>query len=243
VTQLDTYRSDLERLIDRGRRLRGSLADDPAGGRAATQSWQQECAALVNRLSGGSKAHWLARAFSQAFLLRSPAGAAIEEASQADIVGRIVDVLQQAGASLSHIGAVDPQAAPRAPQFAFVHDDALRPVLEQAYVDSRTALADGRFGVAFIYACSALEAVITDALEHSGRPRDDSQSFERRIAEAERAGLIRGGCARLPPRALTYRDLTDNDGTLRPDVMISEQEARHVGQVLRVVMRDLDPGR
>ena len=68
-------------------------------------------------------------------------------------------------------------------------------------------------------------------------------SFESRIAAAERAGLIRGGCARLPPVARGYRELTDGDGALRPDVTVSEREARIAGQVLVVVMRDLDPGR
>jgi hypothetical protein len=64
-----------------------------------------------------------------------------------------------------------------------------------------------------------------------------------RIAAAERTRLIRGGCARLPPVARRYRDLTDADGELRADAPVSEREARLAGQVLRVVMRDLDPGR
>jgi hypothetical protein len=68
-------------------------------------------------------------------------------------------------------------------------------------------------------------------------------SFELRITAAERAGLIRGGCARLPPVARAYRDLTDSDGQLQPDVSVSERDARVTTQVLRVVMRDLDPGR
>jgi hypothetical protein len=68
-------------------------------------------------------------------------------------------------------------------------------------------------------------------------------SFERRIAAAESAGLIRSGCARLPTVARAYRDLTDADGELRGDADVSEREARLAGQVLRVVMRDLDPGR
>jgi len=68
-------------------------------------------------------------------------------------------------------------------------------------------------------------------------------SFEARIAAAEREGLIRGGCARLPPVARAYRDLTDSDGQLQPDVCVSERDARVTTQVLHVVMRDLDPGR
>ncbi len=44
------------------------------------------------------------------------------------------------------------------------------------------------------------------------------------------------------PRVRT-EDLTDADGDLRADVQVSERDARIAGQVLRVVMRDLDPGR
>ena len=43
--------------------------------------------------------------------------------------------------------------------------------------------------------------------------------------------------------ARTYRDLTDADGELRAGATVTEREARLAGQVLRVVMRDLDPGR
>jgi hypothetical protein len=61
-------------------------------------------------------------------------------------------------------------------------------------------------------------------------------SFDDRIAAAEAAGLIRGGCARLPAAARAYRDS-------RPAPAISERDAKVARQVLRVVMRDLDPGR
>jgi hypothetical protein len=37
--------------------------------------------------------------------------------------------------------------------------------------------------------------------------------------------------------------LTDPDGELRADALVSEREARLAGQVLHVIMRDLDPGR
>jgi hypothetical protein len=43
--------------------------------------------------------------------------------------------------------------------------------------------------------------------------------------------------------ARTYRDLTDEARELRTGVQVSEREARLAGQVLREVMRDLDPGR
>lgn len=241
MTQLTTSFADLERLVHRGRELRNGLASDLSMQDAA-RAWQQDCAALINRLSGGSKAHWLARAYSQAFLLRSSAGAVIETASMAEIVERIVDVLLQARSSLSQMGDRIPDATPRIRRFDFVHNEILRPVLEQAYRDSRSALDEGRFGTAFITSCGILETIITDALERIGQRIADG-SFETRIAAAERAGLIRGGCARLPPRALKYRDFTQTSEALNPDATISEHEARLAGQVLRVVMRDLDPGR
>jgi hypothetical protein len=69
-------------------------------------------------------------------------------------------------------------------------------------------------------------------------------SFETRIAVAEKAGLIRGGCARLPPSARAYRDVADVDGAAgSATTPISERDAKIARQVLHVVMRDLDPGR
>jgi hypothetical protein len=49
--------------------------------------------------------------------------------------------------------------------------------------------------------------------------------------------------ARASPVVQKYRDLTDADGELRADAKVSEREVRLTGQVLRVVMRDLKPGR
>ena len=99
---------------------------------------------------------------------------------------------------------------------------------------------------------------MTDALEHKGlsalaasgalagkiaEGKIADWSFETRLAVAERAGLIRGGCARLPAVARTYRDHSDADGESGPKTTVSERDARQAGQVLHVVMRDLDPGR
>ncbi len=88
----------------------------------------------------------------------------------------------------------------------------------------------------------------TDALEHkglsaliaSGAPAEkiSDWSFETRLTIAERSGLIRGGCARLPAIARAYREQTSGDART-----VTERDARIAGQVLRVVMRDLDPGR
>jgi hypothetical protein len=147
--------------------------------------------------------------------------------------------------------AASSAAAPRPRHFDFVHNEDLRPILERAFADSRAALERRDFGVALILSCGLIDALLTDALEHA-RPRAHHAperpivdwSFDARIAAAEHAGLIRGGCARLPAVARTYRDLTDVDGNLRADTAaVSEREARLAGQVLRVVMRDLDPGR
>jgi hypothetical protein len=256
--QRDTSLGQLEALIQRGREIKSARSVD------ATRAWQQDCAAAINQLSGGSKAHWLARAYSSAFLVRSTDGGVVVEADAAEIVERILDVLAQGATSLSRMDDVEAAssgAGPRARRFEFVHNAALRPVLEQAFDDSRAALARSEFGLALILSCGVIDALLTDALEHlhcgsrnadcgfdptiesAVRNPQSAMTFGERIAEAERAGLIRSGCARLPPVARTYRDLTDADGELRQSVPVSERDARLAGQVLHVVMRDLDPGR
>ena len=271
--QRDTSLGQLEALIRRGREIRNARSVD------ATRAWQQDCAAAINQLSGGSKAHWLARAYSGAFMVRSADGAVVVEVDATEIVDRVLDVLAQGASSLSRMDDVEAAssgAAPRPRRFEFVHNAELRPVFEQAFDDSHRALERGQFGLALILSCGVIEAVLTDALQHCGSriaecgfnrsirsavydPQSDQSavrdpqsemtrliagwSFETRIAIAEREGLIRGGCARLPPVARRYRDVTDADGELRQDVTVSDRDARVAGQVLRVVMRDLDPSR
>ena len=265
--QRDTSLGQLEALIRRGREIRNARSVD------ATRAWQQNCAAAINQLSGGSKAHWLARAYSGAFMVRAADGGVVVEADATEIVDRILDVLAQGASSLSRMDDVEAAssgAAPRPRRFEFVHNAELRPVFEVAFDDSRDALARGRFGLALILSCGVIDALLTDALEHCGsriadcgfdrglnhsiqsairNPQSEitgrvaEGSFDARIAAAENAGLIRGGCARLPPVARTYRDLTDANGELRPDASVAERDARLAGQVLHVVMRDLDPGR
>jgi hypothetical protein len=222
----------------------------------ANRAWQQDCGVAINQLSGGSKAHWLARSFSEAFLLRTTSGQVIETVAPAEIVERLVDVLDRAVISLSRMGdgqgaPGSPQAAPLPHRFDFVHHVELRPVLEQAYSDSRDALEQGSYGVALVNSCGILEAIVTDALEHRGvdalvavaipTGKIADWSFDDRLAVAEKAALIRGGCARLPEIARRYREITDADGN--PQLTVAEQDARRTMQVLHVVMRDLDPGR
>src|ERR1700682_5997287 len=88
--QIDSNLSHLDGLIRRGRRLRETLAEDPSDKSAlvANRAWQQDCGVAINQLSGGSKAHWLARAFSEAFLMRSTAGRAVEGAGADEIGNR-----------------------------------------------------------------------------------------------------------------------------------------------------------
>jgi hypothetical protein len=243
---IDAFLGQLDALIRRGRQVRATREVD------AIRAWQQDCAAAINHLSGGSKAHWLARAYSGAFLVRSTDDAVVLEADAMEIVDRILGVLAQGVASLSRVddvAAASSGAAPRPRRFEFVHNAELRPVLEQAFADSRGAFERREFGLALILSCGVIEAVLTDALDHAAPAHDRREgrmadwSFETRIAAAERAGLIRGGCTRLPPVARKYGDLTDADGELRADATVSERDARLAGQVLRVVMRDLDPGR
>jgi hypothetical protein len=254
--QVETYLSHLDDLIRCGCQIRDMLVADPSdsSAMAATRVWQEECGVTVNQLSGGSKTHWLARSFSGSFLVRSADGRAVEGAPPVEIVKRLLDVLEQAVGSLSQMVA---SAASEAPvplrRFDFVHDPALRPVVEQAYADSRRALAQGDYEQALLTSCGILEAIVTDALEHKGLsalaaagiPAGEiaDWSFETRLAVAERTGLIRGGWTRLPALARVYRDLTDGEEESRSKAAISERDARQAGQVLHVVMRDLDPGR
>jgi hypothetical protein len=252
--QIETYLSHLDGLIRRGCQLRDKLAVDPSNdsAAAATRLWQQDCGVTINQLSGGSKAHWLARSFSQAFLLRAPTGHAVEGAAPEEIVKRLLEVLEQAVATLSQDDASIVSASSVAPpprRFEFVHNSELRPVIEEAYRDSRRALDEAHYDLALRTCCGILEAIVTDALEQKGpdalvaagapATKISDWSFETRLIAAEKAGLLRRGWARLPAVALTYRD----HGESGPSATVSERDARQAGQVLHVVMRDLDPGR
>jgi hypothetical protein len=264
--QIETQLSHLDGLIRRGRQILDMLAagaSNPAV-MAETRAWQEHCGATINQLSGGSKAHWLARSFSNAFLMRTADGRAAEVVPPTEIVKRLLDVLGQAveslsgmsegvplgGASSALSGAQTDAAVRR--RFEFVHNAELRPVVEQAYADSRRALEQQEYDEALQISCGVLEAIVTDALEHKGAQalatagapagKIGDWPFETRLAVAEKAGLIRGGCARLPAMARTYREHS-NAGQSGMTSAVSESDARRTGQVLNVVIRDLDPGR
>jgi hypothetical protein len=234
--QRDASLAQLDGLTRRGRAIREARQV------AAVRAWQQDCAALINQLSGGSKAHWLARAFSSAFLVRAADGGTVLEADAMEIVDRLLLVLAQGAASLAGVdeGTAAAPAPPRPRRFEFVRNAALRPVLEEAFADSRAALERGEPALSLILSCSVIDALLADALG----PRPDlGDSFEARIDAAERARLVRGSCARLTPLARNYRALTDAEGELRPGAEVPERDARVAAQVLNVVIRDLDPGR
>ncbi len=289
--QIATYLTHLDALIRRGLILRDRLLSEQpnatnGSAMAETRAWQEDCGVIINQLSGGSKAHWLARAFSGAFLMRSPAGQAVEAAPPADIVQRLLAVLKQAVSTLSAMdggpassamktshpertgapsapafgalgwGSEGPAASSDPPpphRFDFVHNPDLRPVLEQAYIDSRIAFDQAAYDDALRTTSGILEAIVTDALEFKGLPalaaagipsgeaaggKISDWSFNTRLAVAEQAGLIRGGAARLPALARTYRD---QEAATTPKA--TEREAKLASQVLHVIMRDLDPGR
>jgi hypothetical protein len=258
-SQIETYLSHLNVLIQHGASLRETLENDPSNKQtiAATRAWQEDCGVTINQLSGGSKAHWLARSFSEAFLMRSSSGRAAAGAAPDEIVGRLIEVLEQAVRTLSQMddgpanSASTESPAPR--RFDFVHNVELRPVVEQAFSDSKRALEEKHYDLALRTSCGILEAIVTDALEHKGlgalgasdapAGKIGDWSFETRLAVAEAAGLIRGGCARLPGIARTYRDPAESGEEGHAKVTVSERDARITGQVLHVVMRDLDPGR
>jgi hypothetical protein len=245
---VDSFRQRLDDLMRDGRALRAQFADRRSGDTASLatiRSWQEQCGIAVNELSGGSKAHWLARAFSEAFLVRPRPGEVVAEAPVAEILSRLLDVLKQASEALAQTrdGAMMRGAATAAPhRFDFVHNAALRPVLERAYEDGRSAFDQGHFASSLVVTCGVLEAIITDALEAAGQ-RVGDWSFDARIAAAEQAGMIRSECARLPPIARSYREQSDADGDLPDDVIVTAREARAASQVLQMVMRDLNPGR
>lgn len=251
-TQIGSYRSRLDGLIRRGLDIRDALADDDSDSSAlaAARVWQQDCGVVVNELSGGSKAHWLARAFSEAFLVRAP-GAVVEGVTPAEIVQRLIGVLEQALASLSQADVparIESSQAAEPHRFDFVHDVEIRPILEQAYIDGSRAFEAGEYELALKSYCGVLEAIVTDALQkkglkalsHAGAPLGEiaSWSFESRLAVAEKSGLIGRGGARLPEVAWKYRDTDEG-----LQAQVSERDARVTGQVLHVLMRDLNPGR
>lgn len=239
--QRDYALAQLAKLERRGTELYDGLltgSDAPDRLRAATSLWQQDCAGAIHQLAGGSKAHWLSRAFSDALLIRTADGGAVVEADPKQIVLRIVDVLARARQSLADIEevALASSATPPPHRFAFVHNAALRPVLEQALDDSARAFEERDFVRSLITSCSILESILADALEHCGWRKADG-GFDERIAAAEQAGVIRGGCGRLPPVARAYRDVDPTS------LIVTAREAKVARQVLHVVMRDLNPGR
>jgi hypothetical protein len=255
--QIETYRARLSALICRGLDVCTALANDPSNITTArnAREWQQDCGVTINELSGGSKAHWLARSFSDAFLVRASSGEAVEGVSPVEIVNRLLGVLERGLASLSRSDTAALIASSETPsphRFDFVHNSQLRPVLERAYTDGRCALDEGDYDLALLSYCGILEAIVTDALEHKGLDtltgdmparRIADWSFDTRLRIAEKMDLIRGSCARLPAVARNYRGLADGTGEERCNSAISERDARLTGQVLQVLMRDLNPGR
>jgi hypothetical protein len=227
----------IDGLMRRGHDIKGTTIV------ADVRIWQRDCAAAINQLSGGSKGHWLSRAYSGAFLMRGADGGVIVEVSASEIVERILAVLAQARTSLTSVDNVTaaPDAASHGRRFDFVHNAQLRPILAEAFVASSRAFESGDVNAAFAASCSILEAVITDALEKKGLQVSD-WSFDARIAAAQREGLIGRGCARLPAAARRYRELAAGREAAPADA-ISERDARVARQVLVVVLRDLDPGR
>ena len=260
--QIGTYEHRLDHLLRDGldlhRHLR-AVDRDLGHDLQAMSAWQRECAATISQLSGGSKQHWLSRAYSDAFLpgasgAPGAGGGTVEEIPVDAIVERIMGVLREAQASLAGLREHGPSGLSSGPaprRFPFVHDADLRPRLEQAFVDAQAAFDRGAHGLALVTWASILEAILTDALTHadaescpgvSGEPIA-AWSFEERIAAAEQSRLVSAGCARLPSLARRYRTCLDEHGDLRPDMPATEVEARRTSQVLRLIMRDLQPGR
>src|SRR5262252_3275553 len=153
--QRDVALRHLDTLIRRGHQLHQPAGTADAVSRADELGvWQQHCAAAITHLSGGSKAHWLSRAFSDALLVRSIDGAAVAEAPAEEIVRRLVGVLEQARTSLLQMdftpAHLDPSRGERGDgsaepprRFAFVHRRELHSVLERTFSDSSDAFDRG----------------------------------------------------------------------------------------------------
>src|SRR5260370_39554360 len=141
MNEVETALGFLDRLAERGRELRSSLAGDAASGATleSLRQWQTDVAVAVNELSGGSKAHWLSKAFSAAYLIATPQSGDRElvvEAPARDIVDRLLAVLAQAQTSLTQVAAGAVSMEPSTPRrFEFVHDAAVRPLLGRARTD------------------------------------------------------------------------------------------------------------
>src|ERR1700746_3648462 len=140
--QIETHLSHLYSLIRRGRKIRDRLTSGASNPRviAETRAWQEHCGTTINQLSGGSKAHWLARSFSNAFLMRTADARAAEGVPPDEIVNRLLDVLDQAVASVSgmsesgvvsgapsELSSAPSDAAARRP-VEFVYKQQLRPI-------------------------------------------------------------------------------------------------------------------
>src|ERR1700720_936521 len=117
--QIETFLAHLDGLIRRGHEVRDTLtaeASNPSA-IAATRTWQEDCGVTINQLSGGSKAHWLARSFSEAFLMRSADGHAAQGAAPAEIGQELLGALGQAVISVSQMrdgqaSSISSEAAP-----------------------------------------------------------------------------------------------------------------------------------
>ena len=107
--QIATFEHRLSHLLRDGFDLQRTLPVEPGAPELeAMRAWQRECAATISQLSGGSKQHWLSRAYSEAFLLTVPDSSASAqvtagEAGVGTIVEGIIGVLRQAQSSLAEM--------------------------------------------------------------------------------------------------------------------------------------------
>ena len=176
--------------------------------------------------------------------MRSTDGHAVEGAARSQIVQQLLGVLDQAVVSLSRWTM--PRLVPRRHRLRLPIASTSFTTrnfglcLNSAYSDSRRALEQRDYSLALITSCGILEAIVTDALEHkglsalvaSGAPAEkiSDWSFETRLTVAEKAGLIRSGCARLPSAARAYRDNAGAGEAIGVKTEVTEREARTPGR-------------
>src|SRR5206468_4819643 len=96
-TEGDASLAVVQRLMRRGHELATELTRMSGSSSDAlidVRVWQRDCATAIHELSGGSKAHWLSRAFSEAFLVRTTNGT-VADVDVGAIVKRLIGVLGQ----------------------------------------------------------------------------------------------------------------------------------------------------
>ncbi len=159
------------------------------------------------------------------------------------VVGRLSAVLEEAGSA----------PVTERKEFRFIHDDALRAILERDYLEIQKAYVASCWKAAIILTGGAIEAVLLDVvLKDQSRARGSgmapNQSDMTRwdlkdlIAVCVDLSLVSAGVGRLSSPVREYRNLVHPGNELRSELVFAQEEARIALEVLNMVHRDLSRG-